>query len=48
MTRVVLYGDPVAQARVRVFTRGNKVMSFDPQSSLKRELKILVREQLKD
>jgi len=47
MARVVFYGDPVSQARCRIFKRGNKVMSFDPQASLKRELKIEAREQLK-
>lgn len=44
--KLVLRGDPVPQARVRVFRRGNRIMTYDPQSALKRELKIQVKEQL--
>lgn len=46
MLKITLLGDPVAQARVRVFKRGTKVMTFDPQVVLKRDLKIQVKEQI--
>lgn len=46
MIKLILPGEPIAQARVRVFKRGNKVMTFDPQSALKKELKDKVRDQL--
>lgn len=48
MIKLVLLGEPVAQARVRVFKRGNKVMTFDPQTALKRDLKLEVMEQLRE
>jgi hypothetical protein len=46
MIKLTLLGDPVAQARIRVFKRGNRVMTFDPQTVLKRELKLQVLEQI--
>jgi Holliday junction resolvase RusA-like endonuclease len=46
MIKLILRGEPTAQARVRVFKRGNRVMTFDPQVALKRDLKIQVKEQL--
>lgn len=46
MIKLILPGDPVAQARIRVFKRGNRVMTFDPQTVLKRELKLQVLEQI--
>lgn len=48
MHKLVLLGDPTPQARVRVFKRGNKVMTFDPQTALKRDLKLEVLDQLRD
>lgn len=46
MIKLVLPGEPTAQARVRIFKRGNRVMTYDPQSALKRDLKIQVLDQL--
>lgn len=46
MIKLILPGDPVAQARIRVFKRGNRVMTFDPQTVLKRDLKVQVLEQI--
>lgn len=46
MIKLTLLGEPVAQARVRVFKRGNRVMTFDPQTVLKRDLKLQVIEQI--
>jgi hypothetical protein len=46
MIKLILPGDPVAQARIRVFKRGNRVMTFDPQTALKRDLKIKVADDL--
>lgn len=46
MIKLVLRGDPVPQARIRVFRRGNRIMTYDPQSALKRDLKIEVADQL--
>lgn len=46
MLRIVLKGDPTAQARMRMFRRGNKTMVFDPQGSLKRDLKIQILDQI--
>lgn len=43
--KIVLQGDPVAQARLRVFTRGKKTMRYDPQGSLKHTLKSEVQQQ---
>lgn len=48
MIKFTLLGDPVAQARVRVFKRGNRVMTFDPQTALKRDLKLQVLDQLEN
>lgn len=39
-------GEPVPQARVRIFKRGNKVMTFDPQTAVKRDMKYELRQQL--
>ena len=46
MIKLILPGDPVAQARIRVFKRGPRVMTFDPQTVLKRELKLHVLDQI--
>jgi hypothetical protein len=46
MIKLVLPGDPVPQARVRLFKRGNKVMTYDPQGALKRDLKVKIQDQL--
>mgnify|MGYP007027866067 CR=1 FL=1 len=46
MIKLVLRGDPTAQARMRHFMRGGKTMTYDPQSALKKELKDQVREQI--
>jgi len=43
--KIVLQGDPVPQARTRVFKRGRKIMHYDPQGALKNELKLEVEEQ---
>lgn len=48
MIKLTLLGNPVSQARVRVFRRGNRVMTYDPQSALKRDLKIQVLDQLEN
>jgi hypothetical protein len=45
MLKIIFPGDPVAQARPRMFTRGGKSMVFDPQSALKRELKTIAEDQ---
>lgn len=46
--KITLKGDPTAQARVRVFKRGNRVMTFDPQTAFKKNLKYLVQDQVDD
>jgi len=48
MIKLILRGDPIAQARIRVFKRGNRVMTFDPQTVLKRELKLQVLDQVEN
>jgi Holliday junction resolvase RusA-like endonuclease len=48
MIKLIIPGDPTPQARCRIFTRGNKVHSYDPQSALKHELRNIVRDQLDD
>jgi len=48
MLKISLRGDPVSQARVRIFKRGNRVMTYDPQAALKKSLKDEVREQLEE
>lgn len=48
MLKIVLKGDPIAQARVRVFRRGNRVMTYDPQGALKKTLRDLVTEQVEE
>lgn len=48
MIKLILPGEPIAQARVRVFRRGNRVMTFDPQTALKRDLKIKIAEDLQN
>lgn len=46
MLEIVLLGEPVAQARMRLFKRGHRVMVYDPQSALKRDLKRQVEDQV--
>lgn len=46
MIKLTLRGKPTPQARVRIFKRGRRVMTFDPQAALKRELKLEVIDQL--
>lgn len=46
MIKIILPGEPVAQARIRVFKRGNRVMTFDPQTVLKKDLKVQVYDQI--
>jgi len=46
MLKLILPGEPTAQARMRFFRRGNKTMCFDPQTALKRELRLLLQEQM--
>ncbi len=48
MIRICLPGDPTAQARLRMFRRGNKSMVYDPQTAYKNSLKHLVRDQLQE
>jgi hypothetical protein len=48
MIKLTLLGEPTAQARIRVFKRGNRVMTFDPQTALKRDLKIQIAEQVQN
>ncbi len=48
MIKLELPGDPVSQARVRVFKRGHRVMTYDPQSALKKSLKDQIRDQLEE
>jgi hypothetical protein len=48
MLKLILHGDPVAQARVRVFKRGNRVMTFDPQTAIKKTFKDSVKDQVED
>lgn len=48
MIKLTLPGDPTPQARVRLFKRGNKVMTYDPQSALKKGLKDIAREQFEE
>jgi len=46
MIKIILPGEPTAQARIRVFKRGNRVMTFDPQTALKKDLKVQVYDQI--
>ena len=48
MLKLVLKGDPVPQARVRIFKRGHKVMTYDPQGAFKKFLKDQVKDQLEE
>lgn len=44
--RIAFQGDPVAQQRCRIFKRGNRVCSFDPQVMCKKSLKQLAEDQV--
>ncbi len=44
--KLTIPGDPVAQARPRMFKRGCKTMVYDPQGAFKASLRRTVREQL--
>lgn len=48
MIRILFTGDPVAQQRCRIFKRGNRVCSFDPQTLYKKTLKGMAQDQLDD
>ena len=48
MLKIVLKGDPIAQARMRVFKRGNKIMCYDPQGAIKKTLRDHVAEQVEE
>ena len=48
MLTLTLKGDPVPQARVRIFKRGHKVMTYDPQGAFKKELKDQIRDQFEE
>lgn len=46
MFKLVIPGDPTAQARHRLFKRGRKTMVYDPMGAYKVHVKRIVREQL--
>ena len=46
MIKLILPGEPTAQARIRIFMRGGRMMTFDPQTALKRDLKVHVQDQI--
>lgn len=46
--RIIFPGDPVAQQRCRIFKRGNRVCSFDPQTLYKKTLKGKAQDQVDD
>ena len=48
MIKLILPGEPTAQARIRIFKRGNRVMTYDPQTAYKKDLKIQVLDQLEN
>lgn len=48
MLKLVLNGDPVSQARMRMFRRGNKTLVYDPQGALKKHFKDEIIEQMED
>ncbi len=48
MLKLIFPGHPMPQQRCRIFKRGPKICSFDPQTRLKVELKISAKEQLDD
>lgn len=48
MIKLIIPGDPTPQARVRIFMRGHKVHTYDPQGAFKNELRRVVTDQLDD
>jgi len=46
MIKIIIPGDPIAQARMRIYKRGPKVMAYDPQGAIKLGYKNLVRDQV--
>ncbi len=48
MIKLIIPGEPISQARPRMWTRGKRTMVYDPQSALKRDLRVLVGDQLND
>jgi len=43
---IIFQGEPVAQQRCRIFKRGNRVCSFDPQTMYKKGLKQQAEDQI--
>lgn len=46
MIKITFPGPPVSQQRCRIFRRGNRICSFDPQVMVKRELQNIAKDQV--
>lgn len=48
MIKLIFEGEPVPQARPRMFTRGNKNLVYDPQTQTKKLFKASAQDQMDD